>query len=104
MAKLNAKNAFALLVDSGAKTYSSTPVYALDETLGEIHIADEGFSVTNNDNGHSIRVDIGGDATYVAIKRQSDASKEIFELARFEASRDVEEYGITEGDTKLFAH
>ena len=104
MAKLNAKKAFALLVDSGAKTYSSTPVYELDETLGEIHVADEGFSVTKNDNGHSIRVDIDGDATYVAIRRQSDASKGIFELARFEASRDVDDYGIIAGETKLFAH
>ncbi len=104
MAKLNAKKAFALLVDSGVKTYESSPVYALDEPLGEIHIADSGFSVTNNDKGHSIRVQNGETVIFVPIKRQSDASKEIFELARFEATRDVDDYGITEGDTKLFAH
>lgn len=90
----------------GVKTYSGTPLWTpVGKPIEKVKVGDNIVVQENSGQykGHSLVIEEGENRVYVQLKNNVSPEKEEYKLQEFTATRDWEEYGITAGDTKVFA-
>jgi len=97
LAKLEAK---------GLKVYSGTPLWVAQGKPIQVCKLDDNCVVQENSGqykGHSLVIEEGEKRVYIPLKNGVSPEKSEYTLQEFAAARDWEEYGITAGETKIFA-
>lgn len=90
----------------GVKVYSGTPLWQpVGKPIDTLKVGDNVVVQENSGQykGHSLVIEEGESRVYVQLKSGVAPDKEEYTLQEFTATRDWEEYGITAGETKVFA-
>ncbi len=89
---------------SGVKVYSGTPLWERVESLGTVQV-DENHVITKSqrfDNFQLVIEETEG-RVYIPLKNSVRADQDSYELVKYAATRDWEEYNISAGDVRVFA-
>lgn len=90
----------------GVKIYSGSPLWVAQGKPVATAKVGENCVVQENSGqykGHSLVIEEGEQRVYVQLKNGVSPEKEEYTIQEYSATRDWEEYGITAGETKVFA-
>ena len=89
---------------SGVKVYSGTPLWEKVETLDTVQVSDN-CVVTKSEkfNNYQLVIETPEGRVYIPLKHSARADQDSYELVKFTATRDWEDYNIPAGEVRVFA-
>lgn len=92
------------LIAKGVKVYESEPLWVAGAVvIKSIKVSDSCVVIKSKYDTNQLVIEENGKRVYIALKSGVMPDKKEYTIQEFGASRDWEEYNISEGDTKLFA-